>query len=545
MAEPVHSQSALPIGAKLLHYRFGCELGRGGFGITYKAEDLKLDRLVTIKEYLPHDLAGRSSDYTVSPHSGNQAENFQSGLETFLQEAQTLAKFHHPNIVPVLDFFRGNGTAYLVMIFLQGQTLADSLARQPGGQISEVEVLTWLSPLLDGLKTIHAAGFLHRDIKPDNIFLQTNGNPILIDFGAARNALANRSRNLTNILTPGYAPIEQYTVTAAKQGPWTDLYALGAVIFRCLTGEEPISSPERQSVIADGETDPLSAQLRNLSRVVSPGLAQAVEGCLRVARKDRIQGVFELRQILENRLPPRPEIVRPNPSKEATESDTIAPNIFKIADEPLTVLSPKKLLWLLLFCGGVLILSFIYSNYQTPIQTPEQPLPSVPEIPSNQAPNVEIPEELYQKALSQDRIGKYAEAIELYKKAADMNHAKAQNKLGEIYVEGRKATRNAAEAFAWLQKAANQGLPVAQFNLGQLYDFGFDEFPENDVQAVNWYKKAAEQGHIDAQYFLGIMYANGQGVSKDEREAIHWYKEAADQGDAAAQKALDRLLKNQ
>ncbi|MDR0881623.1 MAG: SUMF1/EgtB/PvdO family nonheme iron enzyme [Candidatus Adiutrix sp.] len=320
MTEPLNIHNALPDGTELLHYRLGGELGRGGFGLTYRAQDTKLDRPVVIKEYLPQDIAGRRSDHTVSPQTGNLADNFQSGLDSFLKEAKTLAKFHHSNIVPILDYFKENGTAYLVMPFLEGQTLADRLARQPGGKMSEAEVMAWLNPLLDGLQTIHAAGFLHRDIKPDNIFLQNNGNPILIDFGAARNALANRSRSLSVVLTPGYAPAEQYTAAAANQGPWTDLYALGAVIFRCLTGTEPTDSTERQDATSNGEPDPFTPRLRELTKVAGPGLARAVEGCLRVARKNRIQGVAELRQVLDNRQPLKSESIKPARPRETTET---------------------------------------------------------------------------------------------------------------------------------------------------------------------------------------------------------------------------------
>jgi serine/threonine protein kinase len=293
------ADSGLPEGTQLNSYRIQGELGRGGFGITYKALDTRLDRPVVIKEYLPQDFAARRGDLTVGPRLAGQAENFQLGLDSFLKEAQTLAKFHHPSIVPVLDFFQiPNGTAYMVMPFLEGETLAAKLDRSPGGRLSEAEILSWLSPLLDGLQAIHAAGFLHRDIKPENIYLLQSGQPMLIDFGSARNALVNRSRSLSVVLTPGYAPVEQYSSTATTQGPWTDLYALGAVLYRCLTGFAPSDSTERQDATINDEPDPLRLKFENLSGLASPTLKAAVEGCLRLARKDRIQGVAELRQIL-------------------------------------------------------------------------------------------------------------------------------------------------------------------------------------------------------------------------------------------------------
>jgi serine/threonine protein kinase len=398
MTEPISSHSGLPAGVKLLHYRIKGELGRGGFSLTYKAEDLKLNRPVVIKEYLPQDLAGRRQNYTVGPLSASTAESFQSGLDSFLKEAQTLAKFQHPNIVPILDFFKSKGgTAFIVMPFLEGETLAGRLARQPGGRMSEAEVRAWLNPLLDGLQAIHAAGFLHRDIKPDNIFLQTNGNPILIDFGAARNALANRSRSLSVVLTPGYAPPEQYTATAANQGPWTDLYALGAVIFRCLTGVEPIDSTERQDSVSNEEPDPLANQLSNLSPVASSNLANVVEGCLRVNRKKRLQGVAELRQILDNRQPLKSESLKPAPLREVAEA--------------LRASTSKKWAFPLLGLALLLIaITLMFDYHQT-----------------------YAPEKLYQKAEGLYGSGKYPEAFELYQKAADQGNAGAQFNLARVY----------------------------------------------------------------------------------------------------------------
>ncbi|MCU0933970.1 MAG: serine/threonine protein kinase, partial [Thiobacillaceae bacterium] len=193
-------------------YSVGRLLGKpGGFGITYLAWDERLLTRVAIKEYLPRELSGRDTDHqTVVAHSGEDAETFAFGLERFLEEARTLARLDHPNIVRVRDFFEEHGTAYLVMDYYDGLTLAEYLSRQPGGKIGEDQAIGILMPILDGLREVHAKGFLHRDIKPQNIYLTTGNRPILLDFGAARQAMGAHSRSLSVVLSEGYAPIEQY-----------------------------------------------------------------------------------------------------------------------------------------------------------------------------------------------------------------------------------------------------------------------------------------------------------------------------------------------
>jgi serine/threonine protein kinase len=163
-------------------------------------------------------------------------------------------------------------------------------------------IYKWLYPLLDALETIHSRGFLHRDIKPDNIFITKKGSPILIDFGSARNAMLEHTKTLTALLSPGYAPLEQYSSVSLVQGPWTDLYALGAVILFCLTGKLPPGSVERQTQLANGEPDPFEAMLQSLIDDNFPvNLLNAMAACLKLPRKDRIQDVYEFRRALERK----------------------------------------------------------------------------------------------------------------------------------------------------------------------------------------------------------------------------------------------------
>jgi serine/threonine protein kinase len=257
---------ALKPGQTIGRYEIVSVLGQGGFGITYRARDIQLDREVAIKEYLPSALAFRQDGITVLPRTTKMADDFGWGRERFVTEGRTLASLHRvPAIVRVFDFLQSNGTAYIVMELLHGETLEDRIAKNGKLTAEEVDRILW--PLLDGLEQVHNAGFLHRDIKPANILLDAAGNPTLIDFGASRAAMAGRSTPLTAIFTPGYAAAGQ--MTSAKQGPWTDVYGLSArSIMR-----SPVKGRPRvlDRMLNDGY-EPLAKLDRRASRPASCGL---------------------------------------------------------------------------------------------------------------------------------------------------------------------------------------------------------------------------------------------------------------------------------
>jgi serine/threonine protein kinase len=218
MTQQLH---ALPPGYEIEGYRIEGTLGTGGFGVTYLAREISLDRLVAIKEYLPADISVRDTRHnTVHPIDRDDEETFDWGLERFRGEALTLVSFRHANIVAVLRFFEANGTAYMVMDYEQGSSLGDIL--RDAGTLPEHEIHEILFPLLDGLDRVHRAGFLHRDIKPDNIYIRADGSPVLLDFGAARLAVGQKGQHMTGLVTVGYAPPEQYD-SGSPQGPWTDI----------------------------------------------------------------------------------------------------------------------------------------------------------------------------------------------------------------------------------------------------------------------------------------------------------------------------------
>jgi len=232
------SAQALPAGHSLLEYRIEKLLGVGGFGLTYLATDANLNLRVALKEYLPGDIAQRGADQTIRPRSDDSAETFGWGKQRFLDESRTLASFRHPNIVRVMRFFEANGSAYMVMEFVEGAALGEWIkTRRP---ITEASAAAIAAPVLDGLEVVHKSGFLHRDIKPNNIYIREDGSPVLLDFGSAR----QRSSELTAIVTPGYAPFEQYH-TQGNQGPWSDLYALAGVLYWMITGNPPAEAASR------------------------------------------------------------------------------------------------------------------------------------------------------------------------------------------------------------------------------------------------------------------------------------------------------------
>lgn len=228
-------------------YLIGKVLGEGGFGITYLGWDLNLETKVAVKEYYPNGFVTRipNNDNNLTLLTGYQSEYFQNGLEKFVDEARRLARFWgSQGIVSVKDYFQQNKTAYIVMEFVEGQTLKQLLKTQPQERMPVKQVLDMLRPVMQSLEKVHEAGLIHRDISPDNLMVDSGDSVKLLDFGAARDFMANGEKSLSVMLKPGYAPQEQYS-SKGKQGPWTDVYCLCATIYRAITGEMPPESLDR------------------------------------------------------------------------------------------------------------------------------------------------------------------------------------------------------------------------------------------------------------------------------------------------------------
>ena len=274
-------------GTRLDEFEIKEVLGAGGFGVTYLAWDVSLAAWRAVKEYLPRDWGVRRGDGTVGPRTGADAEDYRWGLERFLEEARILARFDRRNLLRVYRVFEARGTAYMVTEYVEGRTLAAGAGPLPEARVREV-----LAALADGLTAVHAAGLLHRDIKPENVMVRANGMPVLIDFGSARQAMGRHSRSVTAVLTPGYAPIEQYS-PRGHQGPWTDIYALGALAYWALSGEVPEDAVDR---VEEDRVRPVAQVARGR---VSESLAEAVDTALALYRADRPQSLEEWRAMLD------------------------------------------------------------------------------------------------------------------------------------------------------------------------------------------------------------------------------------------------------
>jgi serine/threonine protein kinase/tetratricopeptide (TPR) repeat protein len=290
-------RNALKPGYQLHWYHIREILGQGGFGITYLADDTNLNQPVAIKEYLPVELAVREDAISVHPVSGEHGEQFQWGLDRFITEAQTLARFRHPNIVRVLTVFKENNTAYMVMEYEQGRPL--HLILKDRKTLSETELKNMIMPILDGLEEVHAENFIHRDIKPPNIYIRDDQSPVLLDFGSARQSLGVQTRTLTTLISPGYAPFEQYVSKSRKQGPWTDIYALGATLYRATTGIAPPDSMERSEAILHTGKDILVPAKEVATGRYSEGFLAAIDHAMAFRPEERPQTISEWRKELD------------------------------------------------------------------------------------------------------------------------------------------------------------------------------------------------------------------------------------------------------
>ena len=286
------ASSAMPSGTRLGEFEITGVVGEGGFGIVYSARDSSLDRIVAIKEYLPSAFASRNEGGTVHVRSQEHSKTFDAGLASFINEARMLAKFSHPGLVEVFRFWEANGTAYMAMRYYRGVTLREMLRTNPQ-IVTEQWLCETLDPILLALQELHNEKCYHRDIAPDNILVLPNGRSVLMDFGAARRIIGGMTRALTTVLKPGYAPIEQYSDDGSMaQGAWTDIYAVGGLLYHAMTGKVPVQAISRMM------NDPLKPVATAARAEFSPNLCAVVMKCLAVMPENRYQSVDELRAAL-------------------------------------------------------------------------------------------------------------------------------------------------------------------------------------------------------------------------------------------------------
>lgn len=371
MTDSTEYRNALELGSKLSEYQLKSVLGVGGFGMTYLAWDTNLEKHVAIKEYLPGDLAVRALDGSVVPVSTNHQYDYQWGLNAFIQEARTLARFSHPNIVRVNRYFEANGTGYMVMDYEEGESLNQLLKRSP--QPPEDVLRKILLPLLDGLAAVHTAKFLHRDIKPSNIFIRANGSPVLLDFGAAR-ATSGSTRTLTAVLTPGFAPLEQYSIEG-KQGPWSDIYAMAGVMFRAVADRSPPDAVSR----LHGDTVP--QMLAAVQGRYSAPMLRAIEWALSIKAELRPQSIGEWKAAFDAQVQGAAPVRAAVPPAAIVPAGAGAPSPRTVPTRPLPERPDPRAGWRHLGLGIMLVLALLAGldyHKRHPVEDAEPPPAAAP-----------------------------------------------------------------------------------------------------------------------------------------------------------------------
>lgn len=317
--------NCLAIGSRVSDFEIIGLIGEGGFGIVYLAKDVTLDRIVALKEFMPAAFAGRIDGVHVAVRAANHRAMFDAGLRSFINESKMLAKFAHPALVEVFRFWEGNGTGYMAMRLYRGETLRQVLAKGEEN-FTEERIAQIMGPIFDALEMLHREQVFHRDIAPDNIML-SEGRSVLLDFGSARKIIGDATQALTTVLKPGYAPLEQYSDDGTmKQGSWTDVYALGGVLYHLATGKTPLQAVSRMM------SDPLQTVNQLTGDKFSTNFSQAVSKAMMVHVDNRFQTVTEFREALGWNVGLQPRVVTlPNPPRVWLEPE-VAPKTGPAAD---------------------------------------------------------------------------------------------------------------------------------------------------------------------------------------------------------------------
>ena len=362
--------NGLPVGTMLAEFELTALLGEGGFGIVYLARDHSLQRRVALKEYMPSVLAARGAASQVQVKSERHRETFEAGRKSFVNEARLLAQFDHPSLVKVYRFWEANGTAYMVMPFYEGKTLKD-LLREMAAPPTEAWLRTLLGPLTEALAVIHREQCYHRDIAPDNVLMLAGSQrPLLLDFGAARRVIGDMTQALTVILKPGYAPVEQYAeIPGMKQGPWTDVYALAAVVHYAIVGKTPPPSVGR--LLGDSYVPLAQAAAGRYS----PGFLAAIDHALAVKPDDRTASIDQLRAELGLGHDLPAPAAAPTPARPQAPAAGPPPQRAGVATVVGAAAAPRKANTGVILAGGALLLAALAFAAYTWLSPATRPAP--------------------------------------------------------------------------------------------------------------------------------------------------------------------------
>ena len=531
---PEEEEHSLKNGTILQNYEIIRVLGEGGFGITYLAKDIELGFEVVIKEYFPNEFSIRKNDSTIIA-KGSSLKSFSRGMERFNEEAKILAKFNHPSIVKILSYFEANNTAYFVMEYEEGLDLSQYL-KQQNSAVSQDEIFSIMMPILEGLKEVHNYKYLHRDIKPGNIVLRINNTPVLIDFGASKLVTGDVSKSITSMLTEGYAPLEQYSTDIKQQGPFTDIYAVAAVIYKMITGKVPPSAQTRSYQLLSDENDPyVSLMSLNLS-AYDENFLKAIDRALAVKGKDRPQDIKEFQSDIAGLITHEKELEKTS-VKEQTGIPDERSKIYKEAKRNNGLIVGLTVVGVALIAGVLFFLKDSGRETSSQLAFKDTAITHNVKHYKNkeeacaQGEAKECANLGVQYFQGKDKPQDYQKAMALFNKACDGSDAAGCFNLGSMYFNGVGGDKDHFKAVSFFKKACENNSAAGCNSLGFMHQKG-QGTKRNHTHSAAAYEKACDLGHTGGCNNLGFMYENGNGVIKDNTKAFELYTKSCNADDA-------------